>query len=1412
MDIGTIAGYLGLISTMADALKKIGAMSWEEITKGLVGLSGTVAVLLVMIRSLSKMSGGDVPKIKLLSMIGVILTVAAFSGVMIKLSKLSWEEMARGLAGLVSVVTILGLFMKATGKLTGSSIKISQALLMLGMLTMVIVAFGFALDMVKGVDVKTMLAFAGSLSMIFLAVSASLAIMDKVGIGSSIKGALGIISALLLIIGAFALIGLIPGVAEKIENSGKVLKALSNALKNFSPALTAAILGIVAMGEAVSFVQGKTGTKSLLYGGFNSAIITATLGTVVAVIGAILTGLGWLEEVTYGGITSKIENGGRVIESISGAISNFSPALSAAVLGITAVGDAIAFIEARGGLGLMRKVAGKLGIKLSSVVKNTGKSGGAFTLLNGMANSSIITATIGTTVILAGSILAGIGWVDELNQGGVSQKIQNGGSIVKTIGEALSSFGPALTISMGGIVAISEAIAFIKGKGGMKTLLYGWANAAIITMTIATAVILVGGIMAGLGWLNESTNGIIASKIQSGGEILFPIADALNHFSPALIYSMDVIIVISEAIAFIKGKGGMKTLLYGWANAAIITMTIATAVILVGGIMAGLGWLNESTNGLVANQIEAGGKVVAVLAEALNNFSPALYGAIGGIVGISEAIAFIIGSRGTGYLLLGWLNSSILTSTIGTVAVLAEAIIAGIGEHDIYRGGADVAAIERGGEVLGAISGALKAFEGPLGIAAGALTAIGEGISYLFKGRGTGTLLLGWLDSAILTSTIGTVAVLAEAIIAGIGEHDIYRGGADVAAIERGGEVLSTVGNALKGFDGPLGIAALAIAAISDALGMLGLKGTIAVGLGFVNASIITATFGAIADIAAACTAGLGVWDRKNDGQLIADIERGGEVLNSVGGALANLASGFKEEGTRSITESLGILADADVDQEKVDAAIQSAQSLNSVIEAWTSSTPMGFLSTITGGLFRKKDRFSYLTTTIDDFASTMQSVNTSLATITDQTVLNAQTAIDAATKVAEFFDLIASDRFNLEANGGAWSKFWFGDNKTESFIEDLEGFGDNLNTFSEKVNSFSQGTTKDDLDVAIDALKKIAEVGMVTADMRFDPSVLSMVSSSITTFEGAYATASEELSKDNLDMSFVTDFSNAVSKIGNAVSVFTSTDTESFKTKMDALKGIFSTGEGASSETSSIFSNVSIDTKPITDACDKAVTAIRGYRAKFVTAGQYMASGLAQGIKMSAASARIAAENMARSALSGAQSILQIASPSKKTEEFGMYFSQGMARGISAYSSAVTSASSDVSQQALNSVRASISSMSGLLDENVSSDPVIRPIVDLTNVGEGARAIRSMLSGGSTISVGSNVDSARAASASISRANMNQNGSSSGNIDNSSVSSNAVNLSGNNFYIRSEQDIRSLASEIASLSYQQKRGLGSHA
>lgn len=77
-------------------------------------------------------------------------------------------------------------------------------------------------------------------------------------------------------------------------------------------------------------------------------------------------------------------------------------------------------------------------------------------------------------------------------------------------------------------------------------------------------------------------------------------------------------------------------------------------------------------------------------------------------------------------------------------------------------------------------------------------------------------------------------------------------------------------------------------------------------------------------------------------------------------------------------------------------------------------------------------------------------------------------------------------------------------------------------------------------------------------------------------------------------------------------------------------------------------------------------------------------------------------------------------------------------------------------------------------------------------------------------ISVGASIDKAEAAYSSHMISKNVQNESpkiDSGTSENGNDTS--VNLSGNNFYIRSEQDIRSLASEIATLTKQQQRSLG---
>lgn len=158
------------------------------------------------------------------------------------------------------------------------------------------------------------------------------------------------------------------------------------------------------------------------------------------------------------------------------------------------------------------------------------------------------------------------------------------------------------------------------------------------------------------------------------------------------------------------------------------------------------------------------------------------------------------------------------------------------------------------------------------------------------------------------------------------------------------------------------------------------------------------------------------------------------------------------------------------------------------------------------------------------------------------------------------------------------------------------------------------------------------------------------------------------------------------------------------------------------------------------------------------------------------------------------------------------MYCDMGLANGFVGYANVITKASKSVANSAIDSMRDPLMNLTSLISDDMDYDPVIRPVMDLTSVQNGARAIGGMLGGRYHIGLNEqNLDNAASAARGIASINrrrqneMTETGSSSAISEQDS----SVNLTGNNFYVRSEQDIRSLATEIASLTRQQQRSLG---
>lgn len=107
------------------------------------------------------------------------------------------------------------------------------------------------------------------------------------------------------------------------------------------------------------------------------------------------------------------------------------------------------------------------------------------------------------------------------------------------------------------------------------------------------------------------------------------------------------------------------------------------------------------------------------------------------------------------------------------------------------------------------------------------------------------------------------------------------------------------------------------------------------------------------------------------------------------------------------------------------------------------------------------------------------------------------------------------------------------------------------------------------------------------------------------------------------------------------------------------------------------------------------------------------------------------------QTAIDAAKNLLGISSPSKVFYEIGRFMDEGFSNGIEAYTGQVGNSSEEMAQTAVDSVSTAIANISDLVDSELT-DPTIKPVLDLTDIVNGANAIDDMLSGDNTVNVAS--------------------------------------------------------------------------
>lgn len=125
--VAIISASTGLIQMsiavliLASALKKLSGISWEDLAKGLSGVTGLIAILVAAAKIMNK------EKLKMLKfgkqMILMSAAILILASACKKLSGLSWEELAKGVSG---VLTFVGIFVAAAKILNSNGKAISK--------------------------------------------------------------------------------------------------------------------------------------------------------------------------------------------------------------------------------------------------------------------------------------------------------------------------------------------------------------------------------------------------------------------------------------------------------------------------------------------------------------------------------------------------------------------------------------------------------------------------------------------------------------------------------------------------------------------------------------------------------------------------------------------------------------------------------------------------------------------------------------------------------------------------------------------------------------------------------------------------------------------------------------------------------------------------------------------------------------------------------------------------------------------------------------------------------------------------------------------------------------------------------------------------------------------------------------
>lgn len=1277
--VTAMLGIATAVLILASALKKIANLDAKQLTTGLIGVASLTTMMVAAAKAMSSNSKTIIKGATQMVIFAAAIKILA--SVCEQLAKLDWNQLAKGLVGVGVLLAEVSLFLR-TAKFSGKSITTATGIVILSAAIKVLASACKDFGEMKWEDIG--------------------------------KG-LASIAVLLAEVTAFTKL---TGNAKHVISTGVALIAIGAAMKIFASAvkdfsgmqwdeiargLVAMAGALVAVTIAVNFMP-----KNMIGIGTGLIAVSAALLILANALNQ-MGSMSW-EEIAKGLIT------------LGGAMAILAIGLNA--MTGTLAGSA-ALLVAASALLVLTPVLAILGaMSWSSIVKGLVTLAGAFAIL-GVAGA-VLTPLVPSILALSGSLAL--------------------------IGVAVVGIGAGLALAGAGLSALAVGLTALAAAGTAGAT----AIVASLTVIITGVAALIPAIVAKIGEAIVEFCKVIADSAGAIGEAV----------KAVVLMLVDVLVECVPAIA----DGALKLI------AGVLEALVEYTPSIVDSIFQFLIAVLEGVAKNLPSLIQA---AVDVLMAFFSGIVGALKGIdtetlLKGIVGIGLLAAIMAALSAVAALVPG-----AMLGVLGMGAVIAELalVLAAVGALAQIPGLNWL--INEGGNLLQGIGTAIGKFVG--GIVGGFMSGVSSQFPQIGSDlSGFMTNVQPFLDGAasIDPAMLDGVKALAETILiltaANIldGLTSWFTGGSSLSGFAEEmvpfGKAMKQFSDEISGIDGEAvsnaAIAGKTLAEMADTLpntgGVVGFFAgendmnafgeqlipfgramrNFANEVAGIDASVITeaATAGkALAEMASTVP---------NSGGVVGffagenDMDDFGEQLVPFGRAMKDFSdavSGLK----------------ADVIQNSVTAGQALLELANTVPNTG------GVVSWFTGD-----NDLETFGEQLVPFGTAMKNYSLAVTGLDTSVVTNSANAAKALVELSN----------NLPNSGGIVS--WFtGDNDIASFGEQLVSFGQSFAAYYNSVSGVDVAKLsgvvvefKNLVDLA-NGIKSVDTSGMST----FAQNLTNLGNAGIDGFINAFTNANSRVSTAANTM--VTTFINAAkAQQGNLTSTFTTmingivtTFTSKYsqftvmgQTMMTNFISGIRTGDASARSAfvaivsgcltairnkfyefntvgqttmTNLIAGIRTKNQLAKDAfiqiINSCLTAIRNKYTDFYNAGKYLVEGFAAGITANTYMAEARARAMARAAAAAAEAELDINSPSKVGYRIGGFFGMGFVNSLIDYTDKSYDAGASVAKSAKEGLRNAVSKIGDFIENGIDSQPTIRPLLDLSDVTEGAGRLSALLS-----------------------------------------------------------------------------------